>query len=295
MCIFYFWVYLCFMKHTIRQIDFSWASRILSQGSLLETPDLFFIRNSSEFVRVFPFDVPFFSFSSCCLQIIEGYAVYQINTHRYEVHPGEILLVPKDSVINILHFSNDLSMIICSLGERYLSSLVGHFQLRDETWEKICYLSRVFELCLRDRDYESTIGIQQIIVNTVSKAAGSDFLDIDTRQEPYLNRFVAMIHEYGSQKRPVTFYADKLSVTPNWLSTVVKSESGRTILDWIKSSVIGHSKVLLAHTDLPIYEIASNQGFSSDTEFCREFKRSAGMTPLQFRRMAIEAMAPYRE
>ncbi len=69
-------------------------------------------------------------------------------------------------------------------------------------------------------------------------------------------------------------------------STVVhrlRAETGRTFKDLLRGTRIAEAKKLLATTSLEIADIADRCGFSDQSHFTREFKRSINLTPGQFR------------
>lgn len=63
------------------------------------------------------------------------------------------------------------------------------------------------------------------------------------------------------------FYADKLCLTPKYLSKIVKESSGRTGPEWIDSFVILEAKNLLRYSDLSIKEISYRLEFPSSSVF----------------------------
>lgn len=95
---------------------------------------------------------------------------------------------------------------------------------------------------------------------------------------------MSLVNEYANAERKVSFYADRLSLSPNWLSNVVKAASGRTVMEWINVAVIQKAKLALNYSDSPIYAIADELNFASESIFSRYFKRETGLTPKEFRR-----------
>jgi two-component system response regulator YesN len=46
---------------------------------------------------------------------------------------------------------------------------------------------------------------------------------------------------------------------------------------------IEQAKDLLMHTELPVKEVSQRVGYLSESYFCKVFKESLGMTPLEYR------------
>ena len=50
------------------------------------------------------------------------------------------------------------------------------------------------------------------------------------------------------KERKVNFYADRLNITHGYLSSTVKSVSGKTPLDWIEEYVLEHKDTKIFHS-----------------------------------------------
>ena len=100
------------------------------------------------------------------------------------------------------------------------------------------------------------------------------------------NNFVSLVTKYHVEERSVTFYADKLCISPKHLARVIKEVSGQTPTESIDNFVIMEAKNMLRYTDLSIKEIAEQLHFSNQTIFYRFFKRNTGMHPTEFRKLA---------
>lgn len=80
------------------------------------------------------------------------------------------------------------------------------------------------------------------------------------------------------------YYADQLSVHPNYLNAVTKRVTGSTSLGIIHQQIISLAKIMLLHTELSIKEIAFRLSFSEPTHFGSFFKKYTDQTPSEFRR-----------
>ncbi len=80
-----------------------------------------------------------------------------------------------------------------------------------------------------------------------------------------------------------------LCISKNLLYKLVSENSGMTVNNWILTKKIVRAKQLLLKTDFSISRVAEESGFSDQNYFIRVFKKSEGITPLQFRkRLSIE-------
>ena len=86
-----------------------------------------------------------------------------------------------------------------------------------------------------------------------------------------------------SRERRAQFYADKLGISLQHLSTTVRQVTGRNVLDIIAHVVIVDVKAKLKSTNMTIQEIAYSLNFPSASFFGKYFKRHMGMSPLEYR------------
>ena len=105
-----------------------------------------------------------------------------------------------------------------------------------------------------------------------------------SRSGAFMQRFLKLLAKEGRTKHSVNFYADRLCVSPNHMSTLVRGESGLTVLQWINRALLREAKVLLHHTSLPISEVADTLGFATPSFFIRFFHQQTGCTPFQYRK-----------
>jgi AraC family transcriptional activator of pobA len=91
-------------------------------------------------------------------------------------------------------------------------------------------------------------------------------------------------NEQTEVKLQVQYFAAKLNLHPNYLNSVIKSKTGRTVNDWISKRTLSVAKSLLINTSLSSKEITYKLGFSEPTHFSRFFKKHTQLTPSSFRK-----------
>ena len=104
-----------------------------------------------------------------------------------------------------------------------------------------------------------------------------------SKQELLLERFFDCVQNHYIKERGVDFYADKLCLTPKYLSTVIRQTSGKTAGDWIDEYVILEAKALLKSTNMTIQQISDELNFHSQSFFGKYFKRLVGVSPKEYR------------
>lgn len=103
------------------------------------------------------------------------------------------------------------------------------------------------------------------------------------RNQEIVKELVRYIIQYYKKERNVAFYADKMHLSPQHLSTTVKKVTNKTLTDLISSFIIRDAQAKLRSTEMTIQEIAYSLNFSDISFFGKYFKRYTGMSPKQYR------------
>ncbi len=75
---------------------------------------------------------------------------------------------------------------------------------------------------------------------------------------------------------------------PNYLSTYIKKQSGRTFSNILLELRLMQAKYYLSSTDLPVSHIAQLLGYQDQPSFNAMFKKNVGSTPSEFRKFNME-------
>ena len=98
-----------------------------------------------------------------------------------------------------------------------------------------------------------------------------------------IRRFIELLDTYYLTQHAVTFYADRLSVHPNYLNSLVKKHTSMSAKEIIQNRLLLETKYLLHSTTLSIKEISNQVGFSDPNYFAVFFKRLENMSPANYR------------
>lgn len=97
------------------------------------------------------------------------------------------------------------------------------------------------------------------------------------------NRFMDMVRQFSRENREVTFYSDKLCVTPKYLSEIVRKGSGYPASYWINAFATQEIVRMLKTTEMSIQEISDVMHFYNLSHFSRFTKRMLGLSPTAYR------------
>lgn len=77
--------------------------------------------------------------------------------------------------------------------------------------------------------------------------------------------------------------AEKLGLHPNYLSTLFHQKTGQTFSDYLRCVRIQKAIQLMNDTNLKVYEIAQQVGYSDTAQFYRSFKQATGISPGKYK------------
>lgn len=103
-----------------------------------------------------------------------------------------------------------------------------------------------------------------------------------SRKLIYTHEFMRLVRENFRRERSVGFYADKLFISPKYLSLVIKESTGRSAATWIDEFVLTEAKHLLRFSGKNIQQVAYELNFTNQSSFGKYFKHLTGMSPSRY-------------
>jgi AraC family transcriptional activator of pobA len=119
-------------------------------------------------------------------------------------------------------------------------------------------------------------------------------LDVMNGAEPHATlsgRALAFITEKATDGISLADVARHVHRSAAHTATVVKAETGRTVVEWITHARLAAARQLLLKSDESVESIGSRMGFASPSHFHRVFKRHHGATPSEWRKAHFSAPA----
>ena len=105
------------------------------------------------------------------------------------------------------------------------------------------------------------------------------------RKHFIFNRFIALVRKHYAAERQISFYADKMCLTPKYLSIAVHEASGRYAGEWIKDYVILEAKALLRSRKYTAQQVGDLLNFPNASFFGKYFKAATGCTPKAYMKL----------
>ncbi|WP_312789673.1 helix-turn-helix transcriptional regulator [Sphingobacterium sp.] len=81
--------------------------------------------------------------------------------------------------------------------------------------------------------------------------------------------------------------AAELNITPNYLTDMIRAETGKSTINYIHEFIAEQAEILLLQTDMSIGDISHQLGFVNIPYFSRFFKKVKGHSPSEIRNQGI--------
>lgn len=96
-------------------------------------------------------------------------------------------------------------------------------------------------------------------------------------------QFVQLLESNHTSRYSVRWYANKMNITPKYLTYICRQITNKTPTDIINSIAIREIKQILLNTNNTIKEIAYDMNYAGASSFCKYFRQQTGISPQAFR------------
>ena len=228
------------------------------------------------------------------MRLVKGSVKIEINFHEYELKAGDIMMVKEDSYLELHEISEDTEgQAIAYYPDKYPTNLqlTGKNTIKitptEKEWDEISRFLYILYSTARHEPYKKDVVepmVTALVNNLLYMAKSENSYSATSAAEQLYNRFIDELNNNVSGKKPAKHYAERLCVTPQYLSRIVSQVSGKTVSYWINKATITKARILLRDTSRTISEISEQLGFPNNSFFCRFFKRETGQTPTSYRK-----------
>ena len=249
---------------------------------------------------------PIKSESMLVLTLLEGPLHLKVNLQDVEVRAGQSLSLFPGCIFQVLERSESLRYFCMMLAPEVIDSIqksfgihidLAHryynFSVNDVPQETQAIGLEMYNLIkeeLRQPDYEMKKEVLQRyceiwILKSVSSREGVHHPELRKpvgRKEQIFRDFLTLLEQHFTQERSISFYADRLCLTPKYLSTIVKEVSGKHGMQWIDDYVALEAKALLREGTMSVKQVSDKLNFPSQSMFGRFFKKMTGYSPKQY-------------
>lgn len=237
---------------------------------------------------------------------IEGETTIYINNEMYSIHKNDILLCHPQTIFE--HKITNIDFKYCGfcLSPEYVKQIS---LISSNSWNAILFIEnnpittldenesslflQYYNLIRSKFETESQHHLKQLI-DILLQAFIYEFHDSMEKRikinPPQYNSadnlftsFLDILINSHPKQRSVSYYAEKLFVTPKYLSAICKEISGETASDLITRYVKKDIENLLKQPNKTIKEIANELDFANLSFFGKYVKRFFGVSPKKYR------------
>lgn len=239
-----------------------------------------------------------------------GDMIYGCNTYDYE--EGTLIFIAPNQVYGIedngekrkgngkaLIFHPDL-ILGTPLGRNikeytffsYEVNEALHLSTRERTIINDCLDKIGYELEHAIDSHSKTLIVSyiELFLNYCKRFYERQFITRSNVNKDILSKFEKVLDEYFLTNMPlehglpsVSYCAEKLFISPNYLGDLLKKETGKSAQEYIQLKLIEIAKEKIFEPGKSISEIAYELGFKHPQHFARMFKKNTGYSPNEFR------------
>ena len=130
----------------------------------------------------------------------------------------------------------------------------------------------------------------ELLLNYCTRFYDRQFITRSVKNKDLVSDFYALMEGYFVSKElsknglpSISYFAKKLNFSSNYLSDLLKKETGKNGTEHIQYHLIEVAKDKLLATSASVSEVAYDLGFEYPQYFSKLFKKRTGLTPMEFR------------
>lgn len=250
------------------------------------------------------------------LYCLEGSMDAIVNEKKVTVLPQHVFVVLPNTFMGEITVSYDFKFIMLRVKAKLFQEiLLDNFRIEPRWWEKQSIMEtcpsvhlepyyqdllltyyHIIGLFMKDpkrTNYRTAIlhsCIRALILellnylDNILEAVPEGEIRSSVNQSDYIfQKFLDLLHS-NPHEREVQWFAEKMGITPKYLSEICKQRSAKSASEWIVEVTMNEIKQRLLHTPDSIKEIAYQLGFPNSSFFCQYVRKHTGMTPIQLRK-----------
>lgn len=291
-------------KDNIYQVDFDKIKSVYSDASIIDDSIAFHNDIRDLPIKDGLIQINMYIIVAC----LNGKMQVEVNTKPYTIHQCEVLICRSNDMVNNCMISPDFAGCALCLSQKGVLEQISEGSL----WEKAFSLAEFPVISISDESmkllklYGESIQLKlkstnsfyykEIIVSIVKAIIYELLSNVDDsksascgenllrQREVLFKNFIGLLSESRVKSRNVSWYADRLCVTPKYLSTLCKQVSGKTAFSWINEYVKVDIRNYLKNTNKTIKEVADTLGFPNLSFFGKYCRAHFGMSPTEYRK-----------
>jgi len=238
-----------------------------------------------------------------------GYSRFCLDYVPYEVGENQLVIILPPHTVQLMELSPDFmgKLVIVSPAflEGYFTdkkrhSMINYMILRKNPCNQISvkelsFLSGMIDALqanIRRRSHlyqkellqNGLVGIMLEVGNILIEKQEGIAKPTLSRKEELLNDFLQLLFTHCKEQHDVSFYADKLCISPQYLSLILKEQTSKSASKWIDDALMTEAKMLLKLPNVTVQQVANELNFSDQSTFGKFFKKHMKISPLIYRK-----------
>jgi AraC-like DNA-binding protein len=246
--------------------------------------------------------------SHCCMHLlcIAGEGSFVFNEHCYHIARNDLVVIPTPCKVKNIAAHADMQVEWFAAGNKYLQnqlpsnnySIGGSISLNQNpvirlTDEQAQHLLDDFHR-LRDRMNDNHLQFYDKLMGSMCLTMMYDIFEAHAQRDasvPHTDRTAYIVKQLmallatgvSRTERDVSYYAERLNVSPKYLSSTVKRVTGHSVTSYIDRHTVPILKDFLDDERLSLTQIADLMNFTSLSYFSRYCTKHLGQSPSEYR------------
>ncbi|MBO4692124.1 MAG: AraC family transcriptional regulator [Bacteroidales bacterium] len=241
--------------------------------------------------------------------ILEGEITFSVNYQKIKLSRHSLMFIsPYDSLTGPTVMSQDgtyyILMVKRSFIDKYLnepsptpspaifdSHINPYFHIEED--EDFLRLKNSFDTLYKYmgetitlKEYFLKHSLNLLLLEVLNALTEQLNIPIETgnipRSEEIIRKFMRLLQKYGEREHSPSFYAEKLFISVQYLSSVLKEHTRENCSAWIGRHITQKAKRLLMAPGATIQKVAEELNFADQSSFGKFFKKHTGTTPKKF-------------
>lgn len=237
-----------------------------------------------------------------------GFMLIKINNRRYKLHKQNAIIIPPNSIYQLIKVSDNFHPLCISLSGSFLSKVFKN-RINYTKYFQLAQQNALLSLKTEEREslfqsyeqlkFKFEHGVQYPFFKDILENLGLAIFHeaygyMLRNRQPYgspiteceqlFRDFIQLVVKHHKKERLTAYYAERLNVTPKYLAAWIKKVSQKTAKEWIDSYVVATCREQLSSSSKSIQQITNELHFPDQAFFCKYFKRHIGISPKDYRR-----------
>lgn len=253
--------------------------------------------------------VPVYVNAFSYMLVVRGKAEFHIDEQVFPLHEKMLCLMSPLHLTHFMQISDDFRCLFLCIHKDFIDRM-GVVNMKSRI-TKGMNMHRIPTVCLSSEDteiLESCIWDVRTQINKVNhlyrlgliqNGLARFYMELDNildrvapklftqesmpRYRTILQDFISLLMNHFKEEHQVVFYARTMNMSTQYLTSIVKSLTGKTVNAFICELIYSEARNMLSSTDFSIQQIASILHFADQASFSKFFKRHSGSSPQEFR------------